>query len=45
MEFKSKQSYYDLFKEARMSWKKTQKKIPNEMRLWWKIDTKKSAIC
>nr|WP_157999183.1 winged helix-turn-helix domain-containing protein [Anaplasma marginale] len=26
--FKSKQSYYDLFKEAGISWKKSQKKNP-----------------
>lgn len=45
VEFKSKQSYYDLFKEAGMSWKKTPKKIPNEMIPWWKKDTTKSVIC
>ena len=28
--FKSKQSYYDLFKEAGISWKKSQKKNPNK---------------
>ncbi len=28
--FKSKQSYYDLFKEAGISWKKTQKKNPKK---------------
>jgi putative transposase len=34
IKFKSKQSYYDLLKEAGMSWKKTQKKIPSEMKNW-----------
>jgi putative transposase len=45
VELKSKQSYYDLLKEAGMSWKKTQKKIPNEMIPWWRKDTTKSVIC
>lgn len=44
VKFQSKQSYYDLLKEAGMSWKKTQKKIPNEMTNWWSNDIKKSAI-
>jgi len=28
--FESNQSYYDLFKEAHISWKKTQKKNPRK---------------
>ncbi|NEO46088.1 MAG: winged helix-turn-helix domain-containing protein [Moorea sp. SIO4A3] len=28
IKFQSKQSYYDIFKEAGMSWKKTQKSNP-----------------
>ena len=30
--YKSKQSYYDLLDEGGLSWKKTQKKIPKEMK-------------
>lgn len=35
IKFKSKQSYYDLLKEAGISWKKTQKKIQNAMKSGW----------
>jgi len=45
IKFKSKQSYYELLKEAGMSWKKTQKKIPSEMKNWWQKDSKKFANC
>lgn len=45
IKFKSKQSYYELLKEAGMSWKKTQKKIPSEMKKWWQKDSKKFANC
>jgi len=31
--FKSNQSYYDLFTEAKISWKKSQKKNPLKMRI------------
>ena len=45
IKFKSKQSYYDFLKEAGISWKKTQKKIPNEMKNGWQKGRKKFVIC
>ena len=45
IKFKSKQSYYELLKEAGMSWKKTQKKIPSERKNSWQKERKKFANC
>lgn len=45
VKFRSKKSYYSLLNEAGMSWKKTPKKIPREMKIWSKISPKKSVIC